>query len=253
MLAGEALKRFRNNRKITVRQVESASERIAQVKGDKRFRLSNGWLAQLENGTSEPSICKLFSLSVIYNVAFCDLVRVYDVDISEIHKYRIVAKPDETQLLAQGVQDLQTAELQKASDFNPQRYGTTLVPSATSLPHTPYGPASSPTSSVSYGYIGMNDLTMYPLIRPGSFVCIDNTQTKWRPFVWRNEYERPIYFIEVRNGYVCGWCEVHAGHLLVIPHHSSPLSIRSLPYPQEAEIIGRVTSFNTRCVDSISE
>ena len=98
MHAGERLKSFRNRYKITVRQVESASERIAAAKGDKRFRISNSWLVQLENSSAEPGICKLFSLSAIYNIAFCDLVQLYDVDIDEIEKYRTVAEPNKTQL-----------------------------------------------------------------------------------------------------------------------------------------------------------
>jgi len=64
MPAGQKLKVLRNVRNITVREVEQASRRIAEAKGDKRFQISNGWLAQLEKGVSEPSICKLFSLSV---------------------------------------------------------------------------------------------------------------------------------------------------------------------------------------------
>ncbi|HET9479607.1 MAG TPA: hypothetical protein VFO72_09695, partial [Pyrinomonadaceae bacterium] len=62
MAAGQQLKLLRNRRNITVREVEQASRRIADAKKDKRFQISNGWLAQLENGVSEPSICKLFSL-----------------------------------------------------------------------------------------------------------------------------------------------------------------------------------------------
>src|SRR5687768_18249805 len=52
--AGNKLKSLRNRCNVTVRQVEQASGRIAEAKGDKRFRISNGWLAQLENGISEP-------------------------------------------------------------------------------------------------------------------------------------------------------------------------------------------------------
>ena len=50
MPAGQKLKTLRNNRNITVREVEQASRRIAEVKADKKFFISNGWLAQLENG-----------------------------------------------------------------------------------------------------------------------------------------------------------------------------------------------------------
>src|SRR5262245_32429644 len=151
MHAGETLKSFRNRHKITVRQVESASERIAEAKGNKRFRISNSWLAQLENSSAEPGICKLFSLSVIYNKPFCDLVRLYDVDIGEIEKYRTIAEPEKTQLLEKQMRDV-SATLKLETDK------TALVQ----------------TTAVDgcFGYIGMSDLTMYPLIRPGSYVCI---------------------------------------------------------------------------------
>src|SRR5713101_2252885 len=100
MPAGQKLKALRNNRNITVREVERASRRIAEAKGDKRFSISNGWLAQLEKGVSEPGICKLFSLSVIYRVKFLDLIQLYDVDIDEIEKYEPVANPNATQLVS---------------------------------------------------------------------------------------------------------------------------------------------------------
>src|SRR4026207_1084811 len=94
------LKSLRNRRSITVRDVEQASRRIAEAKGDKRFCISNGWLAQLENGVSEPSICKLFSLSVIYHANFLDLVRLYNVDVEDKEKYEPVADPYLTQLIS---------------------------------------------------------------------------------------------------------------------------------------------------------
>lgn len=104
MAAGSKLKSLRNRCNITVRQVEQASGRIADAKGDKRFRISNGWLAQLENGISEPSICKLFTLSVIYHADFRELARLYNVDIEEIEKYEAIAHPHATQMYSDNQQ-----------------------------------------------------------------------------------------------------------------------------------------------------
>jgi len=92
-LAGQKLKAIRNDRHMTVRQVEQASRRIAHAKGDKKFFISNGWLTQLEKGGSEPSICKLFSLSAIYDVGLTELMRIYDVDAGETDKYNSIAIP----------------------------------------------------------------------------------------------------------------------------------------------------------------
>src|ERR1043165_9484152 len=96
---GQQLKMLRNVRNITVRAVEQASRRIAQSKGDKRFCISNGWLAQLENGMSEPNIKKFFSLSVIYRVNYWDLLRLYGVDVEEREKYEPIADPSLTQVI----------------------------------------------------------------------------------------------------------------------------------------------------------
>lgn len=213
MPAGQKLKSLRNKRNITVREVEHASRRIADAKGDKRFCISNGWLAQLENGVSEPSICKLFSLSVIYQAEFLDLVRLYNVDVDDKEKYQPVANPHLTQVQ------------------------TTSSGNGTEAP------------GIIHAHLGSDDLTMYPMIRPGALLTIDTNQNKLSPIAWRNEYERPIFFIELRDAYACGWCDLQGNQLLIIPHPSSPAGVRRFTYPREAEIVGRVVGYNTPCVD----
>jgi hypothetical protein len=37
--------------------------------------------------------------------------------------------------------------------------------------------------------------------------------------------------------------------LLIIPHQSSPAKVRGFRYLREAEIVGRVVAYYTRCVD----
>ena len=104
-------------------------------------------------------------------------------------------------------------------------------------------------AKVIYGYLGSTDLTLYPLVRPGSLLQIDTHQNRLRTTAWHNEFERPIYFVELREAYACGWCELQGNQLLIIPHHSSPASVRRFTFPREAEIVGRVVSYHTRCVD----
>lgn len=95
---------------------------------------------------------------------------------------------------------------------------------------------------VLYGYVGTEDYTLDPLIRPGAFVQIDPRQTKVVKGVWPNEHHRPIYFVELRdNLYACSWCDYEGSRLLLVPSPKSPVPIRSFRYPQDAEIVGRVT------------
>jgi hypothetical protein len=53
---------------------------------------------------------------------------------------------------------------------------------------------------------------------------------------------------ELRDGYMCGWCEIDRGKLMVIPHAHSHREVRVFDYPAQAEIVGRVTGVAMRIV-----
>jgi transcriptional regulator with XRE-family HTH domain len=242
LAAGQQLKLLRNRRNITVREVEQASRRIADAKHDKRYQISNGWLAQLENGVSEPSICKLFSLSVIYHVNLWDLLRLYDIDVGNKEQYESVANPHLTQLLPPVSMAEARCDVSRLS-------AVTCLASDFATRHTPLDIPRNGKSHITRGYLGSSDMTMYPLIRPGALLEIDTSQNKLQTAFWHNEFDRPIYFVELRNGYACGWCELKGNQLLIIPHHSSPAGVRGFTYLREAEIVGRVVAYHTRCVE----
>jgi hypothetical protein len=101
-----------------------------------------------------------------------------------------------------------------------------------------------------YGLVGISDFTMYPIIRPGSIVQIDQNQRKVTPVKWQNEYERPIYFIELRGEYICSWCEMREGYLSAVPHPNSKCEVRRFSYPREAEIVGRVIGVTMRLAEA---
>jgi transcriptional regulator with XRE-family HTH domain len=164
--AGQQLKTLRNKRHITVREVEQASRRIADVKRDKRFFISNGWLAQLENGVSEPSICKLFSLSVIYHANFLDLVRFYNVDVDDKEKYEPVADPYLTQL----VSDDAHGKSPSAISTSCAQLSTTLIPSSGAMNARELAGGEDHTSTIVCAHVGLADFTMYPMIRPNALL-----------------------------------------------------------------------------------
>jgi len=247
--AGPKLKSLRNRRNITVREVEQASRRIADVKGDKRFCISNGWLAQLENGASEPSICKLFSLSVIYRTNFLDLVRLYNVDVDEKEKYEPVANPYLTQLISHKRDNALWSEIPAQNE----QLATTLTPELEAIERAQAAVDGNHAPHMINGHLGLADFTMYPMIRPNALLRIDTSQNKLSAVAWHNEYERPIFFIELRDAYACGWCELQGNQLLIIPHQSSAVGVRRFTCPREAEIVGRVVGYSTNCADLESE
>jgi hypothetical protein len=84
----------------------------------------------------------------------------------------------------------------------------------------------------------IEDYTLFPLIRLGSFVQIDVNQTRVDRAGWHNEYDRPIYFVELRESYACSWCEPREGRLLLIPYPKSRNRVREVRFPGDAGLSG---------------
>ena len=249
--AGEELKELRLRLGITTREVTDLSQKVVDSEGNEEFRVSNAWLSEIENSGSVPSIYKLYALSVIYHVKFADLLQLYGVDIKKINQLQTEIPLPQTHLTSLEVfDDTGTVTFPIRFDNGFDRGKTNLLSRMVELwGEVPIGVIRHLDVRHSmYGYIGLEDRTLYPLLRPGSFVQIDASIKKILPVKWQTEYERPIYFVELRGGYVCSWCELQGTQLILVPHPGSGCMIRQFKYEVEAEIVGRVTGLAMRIV-----
>jgi transcriptional regulator with XRE-family HTH domain len=246
---GEHLRELRNRMGVTTREVEDLSRKIAEDRANEDFYISNAWLTQLENRNSVPSIYKLFSLSVIYRTRFSDLLALFGVDLGESAKYQMGLPLQNTHLVALEKMEPDrpiTFPIRFDKGFNVEK--TNLISRMVEI----WGEV--PVSLIQrldlrncqYGYIGLQDFTMYPLLRPGSFVQIDSHVARLNRTEWRTEFDRPIYFLELRETYACGWCELRGSQVTLIPHPLSGTCLRNYAYPDEAEVIGQVSAVAMR-------
>ena len=250
--AGERLKNLRNQLGITTREVEEFSRKIAQDEGNEYFQISNAWLTQIENTDAIPSIHKLFSLSIIYRTGFNELLTLFGVDLAKIFGYQFSLPLEKTHIVKLEIPDESRPRyVSRPLRPRPQyRAKQSVVPHGGDLGEVPIPIIQSLDLRHSlYGYIGQKDFTLYPLLRPGSFVQIDGEKNEIHPGPWRTELDRPIYFIELRDGYACSWCELLNGKLTLIPHPLSPCSTQQVAWPEEAEIVGQVTAVAMRLVN----
>jgi RNA polymerase sigma factor (sigma-70 family) len=183
-----------------------------------------------------------YNLSAIYQRRITELLSYFGLQIGDLSRYRSSIGVPKTHLLDSG------ADIDKVSlpvRFKPEfRLEKTnlLARIVEKWDEIPVGFLQHLDLRKSvYGYVGLEDYTLFPLIRPGSLVQIDASQRKISAEKWKTEFDRPIYFVELRNGYVCSWCQVDRGQLIVIPHPHSHQDIRRFDYPSQAEIVGRVT------------
>ena len=255
---GERLKQVRNQLGITTREVAVFSKLVAEEERNNEYLVSGPWLTQIENEkTSLPSIYKLFTLASIYGLSYTSLLALYGVDTSKVrlfHSRMPVAKTHLAQFDASD-QTSQTLDLPVRFDAGLNLGQTNLL----SRMIETWGRV--PIEFVQhldlrhrlYGYVGLTDYTLYPLLRPGSFVEIDPELKNPKSRATRSEFDRPIYFVDLRSEYACSWCEITGDRLLLLAHPLSPVKTRSVSFPNDAEIIGQVTAVAMRIGISLPE
>ena len=249
MRPAERLRELRLRSGITTREVEEQSQHIAETERNPEFYISNAWLTKLENTDSVPSIYKLVSLSTIYHVRFSELLSIFGVDLGRIQERQLEITPQQTYLMPLEINDPERqisfpVRLNPEGDLNGTNLLSRMVEQWGDLPFSVIQHLHLQNNN--YGFIGLQDFTLYPLLRPGSFVQIDPRTRKVQVSRGRTEFDRPIYFLELRNSYACGWCEVQGNELALLPHPLSPCTVRRFAFPGEAEIVGRVTGIAMR-------
>lgn len=249
---GKLLKAERTRLRLSTREVERLSLQIAEEKKNREYYISHAWLTDAENGDFVPGVFKLYSLAVIYKKRYDEILTFFDIPLSELvheqmrfplpHTYLIGRAPD-APLPSAPI----PASLKPGTDLGKTSLVSHMVEQWGAMPVSLFG-AKDPKACI-YGYIGKEDFTLSPLIRPGSFVEIDSQQTKVEGGGWHNDFDRPIYFVELRDSYACSWCEPGEGRLLLIPYSRSQYHVREVRFPADSQIIGRVTAISMRIAE----
>jgi len=235
---GPALRNLREEMGLTTRDVEAASVALSRKRGNPKYAIPISRLCDFETKGTIPNIYRLYTLSVVYRLELQHLLCLYGVegersisdqarppDVSR-HSSRAVPPPDPPILPKNTFDSRKTAYLgQIAGELTkalPLSYFRHFL-----------------NSGSIYGYIGTEDCTMWPLLPPGSLVQIDESRNRVSNGGWPSEYERPIYFVETREGHVCSWCTARQDGLILIPHPLSPVKPRILQH-HDADVLGQV-------------
>lgn len=248
--AGKKLRELREQIGLTLRDVEIASTQLAESRGIEEYVINPSRLSDIETKGVVPSIYRLYVLSVIYRSDFAELLKLYGVDLGATAADFAVCRPAKTHRLEiisnRGSANI-PVKLDPGFDLRNSSNLGRMIESWGLVPLQYLQELSK--RKYTYAYIGTEDMTMYPLILPGSFVQVDEDRTRVEEGKWRSELERPIYFVETREGYVCCWCAIRKGEIILQPHPLSPVSPRILKHPQEAEVIGQVVGLAMRLAD----
>ena len=237
---GEKLKRIRERLKLTYRDVEKASQQIAQRRGSDEFAIALSRLADIENKGTVPTVYRFYTLCAIYRQDLTEVLRWYGVPLDQLASEALHVALDETHAIQ--FKPSGTATVPQPPDFEIDPHRTTFLSHLVRhWGRMPLGFLDNlDLREYRYGLIGLEDWSMYPILQPGSLVAIDESRRKIASSGWTTEFDRPIYFLEHRGGWVCGWCVLSDDRLLVLPHPASHRAPLMFEYPNEIDVIGQV-------------
>ena len=246
--AGQKLRRVRERLSLRVRDVEQASLRIAERYRNDEFAVLINRISEIENRGLVPTLFKLYSLCAIYRLDYREVLEWYGVKLSSLPGDSVFAEVAKTHLLgfrheSEGEVLLPVA-MDPGIDFRRTTYLSRMIQRWGRIPLMLL--EALDLKNHRYAYIGTEDWFMAPLLQPGSLVLIDEARRKVAAGTWANEFERPIYFLEHRAGYVCGWCALEGTRLIVQPHPASTCAPAVFSYPDEIDIVGQVVGVAMR-------
>ena len=242
MLPGFRLRQARERLGLTYRDVERASYEIAARRGRPEFIMHISRLADIENRDVVPGLHKLYTLAATYRLSPAQILGWYDIPLEECFQDGISCPVPRTHLMAAPTSLRIPMKFDPA--FDPRR--TELLSRMVEKWGHFEGVLTNGHSQYTYGYIGMNDRRMAPLLRPGSIVLVDGRVRKIENNEWTTEHDRPMYFVEIRDGFRCGWFYQDGARLVMQPHPLSHCLPETWQMPEQAEVVGRVRGVVTR-------
>jgi transcriptional regulator with XRE-family HTH domain len=237
---GQKLKRARLRLKLTYRDVEQASQKIADRRKNPEFAIALSRLADIENKGTVPTIYRIYTLAAVYRLDLDEILGWYGIPRAALVSDAMQVEMDEThplRMVPRGTM-ARAAKSAEEATFRQTTFLTHLVRNVGTLPLQLL--SNLDLKKHRYGFIGMEDWSMHPVLRPGSLVLIDDRKRKIALSGWTSEYDRPIYFLEHREGYSCGWCDLQDDRLILQTHPASHQKPRMFAYPYEIDVLGQV-------------
>jgi transcriptional regulator with XRE-family HTH domain len=248
MEPGRQLKSIREKLLLKYRDVAEASQRIARHHNNREFSIGLSRLADIENKGTMPSIYRLYSLGTIYGIELNQILTMFGVNVLNMPADSLRLAFPRTREAQFNPDGRLQAEVPVITDNAVESLSTTYISRHIrcwgKLPVVLL--QSLDLRKQRYAFIGTEDWSMYPMIRPGSFVQIDEAKRHIKRATWAHEYERPIYFLEHRNGFRCGWCTLTEDRLIVQSHSASAVPPEVFKYPGEVDVIGQVVGVAMR-------
>ncbi|HTA46874.1 MAG TPA: helix-turn-helix transcriptional regulator [Bryobacteraceae bacterium] len=240
--AGQRLRRARERLNLKFRDVEQASQMIAERRGNPEFAILISRLSDIENQGTLPSLYRLYSLCCIYRLDISEVLGWYGIPLEAMAADAGLIQIEKTHGVSFSSEGNSEAmlpiSLDPGIDLRRTFFVSEMVQRWGKLPLALL--AGLDVKRFRYGFVGTEDWGMYPTVPPGSLLVIDDTKHRIQSSGWHSLAERPIYFLEHRDGFYCRWCSVKDGTVSLISDPASDAPIQNFKYPGEIDVVGQV-------------
>lgn len=232
---------------LRFRDVEEASTIISQRYGNDEFTVHISRLSAIENEGAVPNIYKMYSLCAIYRLDMGEALSWYGVDLGQVGTDSLAAPGTHTHLLGYdvpvGSDAMLPISLDPSFDSRKSSFLSRVVQKWGTMPLMLL--QRFDTRNYRYGFVGEEDHWMFPLLQPGALLLIDEAKTRIERGPFLSEMERPLYFVQTRDGEHCTWLADDVDMLSLVPHSLSGYAPKWYPREQ-VEIIGQIVGMATR-------
>jgi hypothetical protein len=238
--AGQRLRRERERLGLKFRDVETFSQDIADRHKNPDFVVLISRLSDIESHGTLPSIYRLYSLCCIYRLNLIEVLGWFGIPVDSMTADAGMVQIEKTHSISMdpdGAEVMLPISLDPGIDLRRTFFVSEVVQRWGKLPLALV--AGIDVKRYRYGFVGTADWSMNPAIPAGALLVIDDSKRRIQTSGWRNQAERPIYFLEHRDGYYCRWCSVKDGMISLIPDPSSEAPVLTFPM-NEIDVVGQV-------------
>jgi transcriptional regulator with XRE-family HTH domain len=211
---------------LSFRSASKLSRLVAKTLGDHRYFTSPGTLSDYESADKLPRhIHKLFTLAIIYCVAFRDLLRAFGIKLD--------GPPGTT-----GGQRTKDERPGGFLESMQNKFGELPLFLASTLP-TLSGLARVSLRDVFW--LGGEQNPLHLSLRGALFVLVNRRSKKPRVFSRMSSWMQPLYLLQERDGsYVAASCAIENGRLMLYAYPQGSAEKKSLRRQIDADVVGQI-------------
>lgn len=238
--AGARLRKAREALGLRFRDVEGASQKIAERHKNQDFVVLISRLSDIESHGTLPSIFRLYSLCCIYRLRLNEVLSWFGIPVDSIASDAAMVNIGATHLVdfdINGADVMVPISLNPGLDLRQTMFLTNVIQRWGKMPLALVGGVDP--RHYHYGFMGTADMSMNPAVPPGSLLVIDHTKRRIQASGWESAAQRPLYFVQHRTGCYCRWVSVNDSIMSLIPDPSSDSPVLNFPVG-EVDILGQV-------------